>query len=433
MYDFAIIGGGPGGYTAALRAAVLGYSVVLFEQDSLGGTCLNRGCVPTKFLEHVSRQYSYLEEFGTYGIHIKGKKLCFEETLKTKSSIILRLRENLKFLLEEAGIIVINGAAKIKSNKVVICNNVNYEACNIIIATGARPIDSQNKNAINSDAALELSYIPNSVSILGGGVVAMEFAEIYKGLGANVSIYIRGERVLRKWDRDIAVSLMQNMKKKGIKIYTKCSQDTIKNVQDEIVISALGRKANLDQISSDYFDIGENGGIITDLVGRTKTKTIYAIGDVVDDSPMLAHVAMEQGKRVVEYLKNGSYASASSIVNCIYTNPEIASVGLTEAQAREKNIKVIVGKQAMYSNARTLIATKERGFIKVIVDNDTRRIVGAHLMCERATDIAPEFAIAINSKFTIDDMISTTYPHPSFCEEIGHALEIIRKKIEDEI
>lgn len=433
MYDFAIIGGGPGGYSAALRAAELGYSVVLFEQDFLGGTCLNRGCVPTKFLEHVSREYSYLEELETYGIHIVNKKLCFSETLQTKNSIIMQLRTNLKFQMEEAGIIIIEGTAEIKNSKVVTCNNVNYEVCNIIIATGAQSVDSPNKNAINSDIALELDHVPDSISILGGGVVAVEFAEIYKGLGADVSIYIRGERILRKWDRDIAVGLTQSMKKNGIKIYTKCSQDTIENVQDEIVISALGRKANLNQIPLDYIDVGENGGIITDIVGRTRTRTIYAIGDVVEDSPMLAHVAMEQGKRVVDYLKNGIYAAPSSIISCIYTNPEIASVGLTELQAREKNISIVVGKQTMYSNARTLIATRERGFIKIIVDKNTRRIVGAHLMCDRATDIISEFAMAIDSEFTVDDMLSTTYPHPSYCEEIGIALEKIRKKLEDEI
>ena len=433
MYDFAIIGGGPGGYSAALRAAELGYSVVLFEQDFLGGTCLNRGCVPTKFLEHISREYSYLEELETYGIHIVNKKLCFSETLQTKNSIIMQLRTNLRFQMEEAGIIIIEGTAEIKNSKVVTCNNVNYEVCNIIIATGAQSVDSLNKNAINSDIALELDHVPDSISILGGGVVAVEFAEIYKGLGADVSIYIRGERILRKWDRDIAVGLTQSMKKKGIKIYTKCSQDTIENVQDEIVISALGRKANLNQIPLDYIDVGENGGIITDIAGRTRTRTIYAIGDVVEDSPMLAHVAMEQGKRVVDYLKNGIYASLSSIISCIYTNPEIASVGLTELQAREKNISVVVGKQTMYSNARTLIATRERGFIKIIVDKNTRRIVGAHLMCDRATDIISEFAMAIDSEFTVDDMLSTIYPHPSYCEEIGIALEKIRKKLEDEI
>ncbi len=223
------------------------------------------------------------------------------------------------------------------------------------------------------------------------------------------------------------------MKKRGIRIYPKCDEDILKGVRDEITVSAIGRKPVLDHMNKSLFLTDGSGGIVTDPSGQTKTKGVYAIGDVVSGSPMLAHTAMEQGIRAVSHIVHQKSAGAGAIIRCIYTKPEIACVGLTMEGALLRGKNAIAAKQTMYANARTLIVTKERGFIKIVAERGTRRLLGAQLMCERASDLVSELASAVQNGFTIDDMLGTTRPHPSYAEGVSEALGRARDGLDNEI
>ncbi|RGE08468.1 FAD-dependent oxidoreductase [Lachnospiraceae bacterium OF11-28] len=432
MYDVAIIGGGPGGYTAALRARNYGLSVVLFEHNEMGGTCLNRGCVPTKYLAHVAEINRQLSELGTYGIEAESNNINFRQTQKKNYEIVSNLRNSLSEQMISCGIEIVCGRAELQADKTIVCSGTSYYAQNIIVATGSMPKMRLSDNVLTSNEALMLKKIPTSVSIIGGGVIAVELAEIFSGLGAIVNIYIRGERILRNWDKDIAVGLTQSMKKRNIKIHAKYTYDMLCSVKDELIISALGRKAVLEGLDLGLFQIGENHGIIVDDNGYTGTQGLYAIGDVVENSPMLAHVAMEQGRKVIDFIACGVKSKRAAVIKCIYTTPEIASVGMTESEAKENGRSPVVGKQLMYTNARTMIATTERGFVKIIADAVSREVIGAQFMCERATDLIVEVASAINNRETIDKMLNTIRPHPGFSEAITDALEIIERRLRNE-
>lgn len=432
IYDVAIIGGGPGGYAAAFEAVRSGLSAILFEKELMGGTCLNRGCVPTKYLAHVSTLCTELSHAAEYGLNAQYSGIDFRMTQQKNHAIVGELRNGLAQKLSDCGVTIVNGEASLLDKDSILCGNVLYQTQNVIIASGSGPVRLTG-HMLTSDEVLKLDRIPNSMSIIGGGGIAAELAEIFNGFGTDVSIYIRGDRILRRWDKDIAVGLTQSMKKRGIRIYPKCDEDTLKGVRDEITVSAIGRKPVLDHMNKSLFLTDGSGGIVTDPSGQTKTKGVYAIGDVVSGSPMLAHTAMEQGIRAVSHIVHQKSASAGAIIQCIYTKPEIACVGLTMEEALLRGKNAIAAKQTMYANARTLIATKERGFIKIVAERGTRRLLGAQLMCERASDLVSELASAVQNGFTIDDMLGTTRPHPSYAEGVSEALGRARDGLDNEI
>lgn len=429
MYDLAIIGGGPAGYSAALEGVRLGLSIILFEKDQLGGTCLNRGCVPTKFLSHVAKIRTAMDMATENGVSFTEAQIDFHKTMERKAEIISTLRDGLTQQMIQKKIKVIQGTASIKEKNRISCNGTDFETKNILIATGAVPVKPFISGAISSDELLESDEIPRKLHILGGGPVAVEFACIFSSLGSDVTISIRGECILQKWDKEIAISLTQSMKQKGIRIQTKTNFKTLQIENDVVILSAMGRIPNLEKSNEKYFDIGPHNGIITDAFGRTKTAGIFAAGDVVEGSPQLAHVGMEQGRRVTHLIAGMAITKPYAIVKIIIASQEIASVGLTEQEAKNKGIKTVTAKQNLYSNARTMIATKERGFIKVVADLESKKIIGAQLMCERAGDIVAELALAINNGLSPEDMLASVRPHPSYCEAITDVMMLLAEKI----
>lgn len=429
MYDLAIIGGGPAGYSAALEGVRLGLSIILFEKNELGGTCLNRGCVPTKFLSHVAKIRTEMDMATENGISFAGTQIDFHKTMARKAEIISTLRNGLTQQMIRKKIQITQGTASIRERNKISCNGTEFETKNILIATGAVPVKPFIARAISSNELLELDEIPKKLHILGGGSVAVEFACIFRALGSDVTISIRGERILQKWDKEIAVSLTQSMKQKGIRIQTKTNFETLQIENDAVILSAMGRIPNLEGLDNTYFDVGPRNGIITDVFGMTKTAGIFAAGDVVEGSPQLAHIGMEQGRQVARLIAGVAVTKPSAIVKTIIASQEIASVGLTEQEAKNKGIKVITAKQNLYSNARTMIATKERGFIKVVADWETKKIIGAQLMCERAGDIVAELALAINHNLLPEDMLVSIRPHPSYCEAITDVMMLLLEKM----
>ena len=420
MYKIAIIGGGPAGYSAAFEAVRYGFSVLLFEMDELGGTCLNRGCVPTKYLTHVADLYRNINASNRYGIGVELKGLDYEKTVAESENIISKLREDLANNLLQSKITIVKGKAKLLDETHISCNGEEFEAEHIIIATGSKNADKPFADCINTDELLSLKHMPDKLIILGGGVSAVEFADIFSSLGTQVDIYIRGKRILRKWSKEIATSVSSVLKKNGVKIHTEADFADIDKAS-ATVLSVLGRKPNLEGIDEGLVSIADDGGIVVDEYYRTKTKNIFAVGDVIWHSSQLAHVAMEEAKQVVRFIA-GEAVKKSAVVQCIYTMPEVAVVGLSESEAKEKGIDYISAKQTLYSNARTLIGSTDRGFIKIIADKNTKKILGAELMCERASDMVGELALAINSGVTVSELEGSTRAHPTFYEAVTEAL-----------
>ena len=420
MYKIAIIGGGPAGYSAAFEAVRFGFSVLLFEMDELGGTCLNRGCVPTKYLSHVAELYSNINESKRYGIGVEPTGLDYEKTVAESENIVSKLREDLTNNLLQSKITIVKGKAKLLDETHISCNGEVFEAEHIIIATGSKNTDKPFVHCINTDELLSLKHLPDKLIILGGGVSAVEFADIFSRLGAQVDIYIRGKRILRKWSKEIAASISSVLKKNGVKIHTEADFADI-DKSSSTVLSVLGRKPNLEGVDEGLVSIADDGGIVVDEYYRTKTKNIFAVGDVTENSAQLAHVAMEEAKQVVRFIA-GETTKKSAVVQCIYTMPEVAVVGLSESEAKEAGIDYISSKQTMYSNARTVIGSTDRGFIKIIADKNTEKILGAELMCERASDIVGELALAINSGIKVSELEGSTRAHPTFYEAVTEAL-----------
>lgn len=424
MYKIAIIGGGPAGYSAAFEAVRYGFSVLLFEMDELGGTCLNRGCVPTKYLSHVAELYSNINESKRYGIGVEPTGLDYEKTVAESENIVSKLREDLTNNLLQSEITIVKGKAKLLDETHISCNGEVFEAEHIIIATGSKNTDKPFTECISTDELLSLKHLPDKLIILGGGVSAVEFADIFSRLGVRIDIYIRGKRILRKWSKEIAASISSVLKKNEVKIHTEADLADI-DLTSATVLSVLGRKPNLEgideTIDEGIISIADNGGIVVDEYYRTKTKNIFAVGDVTENSAQLAHVAMEEAKQVVRFIA-GETTKKSAVVQCIYTMPEVAVAGLSESEAKEAGIDYISAKQTMYSNARTLIGSTDRGFIKIIADKNTEKILGAELMCERASDMVGELALAINSGIKVSELEGSTRAHPTFYEAVTEAL-----------
>ena len=420
MYKIAIIGGGPAGYSAAFEAVRYGFSVLLFEMDMLGGTCLNRGCVPTKYLSHVAELYSHINESKRYGIGVEPTGLDYEKTVDESENIVSKLREDLTNNLLQSKITIVKGKAKLLDETHISCNGEVFEAEHIIIATGSKNTDKPFVHCINTDELLSLKHLPDKLIILGGGVSAVEFADIFSRLGVRIDIYIRGKRILRKWSKEIAASISSVLKKNEVKIHTEADLADI-DLTSATVLSVLGRKPNLEGVDEGLVSIADDGGIVVDEYYRTKTKNIFAVGDVTENSAQLAHVAMEEAKQAVRFIA-GETTKKSAVVQCIYTMPEVAVVGLSESEAKEVGIDYISAKQTMYSNARTVIGSTDRGFIKIIADKNTEKILGAELMCERASDMVGELALAINNGITVSELEGSTRAHPTFYEAVTEAL-----------
>ena len=420
MYKIAIIGGGPAGYSAAFETVRYGFSVLLFEMDELGGTCLNRGCIPTKYLSHVAELYSNINESKRYGIGVEPTGLDYEKTVAESENIVSKLSVDLTNNLLQSKITIVKGKAKLLDETHISCNGEVFEAEHIIIATGSKNTDKPFVHCINTDELLSLKHLPDKLIILGGGVSAVEFADIFSRLDVRIDIYIRGKRILRKWSKEIAASISSVLKKNGVKIHTEADLADI-DLTSATVLSVLGRKPNLEGVDEGLVSIADNGGIVVDEYYRTKTKNIFAVGDVTENSAQLAHVAMEEAKQVVRFIA-GETTKKSAVVQCIYTMPEVAVVGLSESEAKEAGIDYISAKQTMYSNARTVIGSTDRGFIKIIADKNTEKILGAELMCERASDMVGELALAINNGITVSELEGSTRAHPTFYEAVTEAL-----------
>jgi len=449
-FDVIVIGGGPGGYVAAIKSAKEGFKTAVVEDIRVGGTCLNRGCIPAKAMIHASHLYREAKEASRFGVHCADVTYNYEEILTYKESTTDKLVSGVEQLLKANGVTQLAGHGTLEEgNKVSVkCGEeVNvYEADKVIIATGSKPVilplpGMDLANVLTSDELFQLREVPESLAIIGGGVISVEFASVFAALGSKVTIVEAMPRLLPNMDKEISQNLKMILKKRGVDSHTGASVKSVSesngmlsvnfeekgkevSLEAQYVLCAVGRRPNTEGLFGENVSLEMDRNFIkVDENFKTSMDNVYAIGDVVRGM-QLAHVASAQGIYVVEKLANKETSiNLSAVPGCVYTDPEIASVGLTEEEAKEKGIEVKVGKFIMSANGKSLITQEERGFIKVVIDANTDVVLGAAMMCARATDMVGEFVTAVANKLTAHDLIRGMRAHPTYNEGIGEALE----------
>lgn len=454
-FDFIVIGAGPGGYAAAIKAAQLGMRVAVVEKDQLGGTCLNRGCIPTKAILQATNLYRKAQSFATLGLSIGSLAYDLPAIYQRKDNIVGQLRQGIQELLSANKIELIAGEAQISSAHSVQVQGeqglLSYEAENILIATGSKPVSLHIPGinlpgVMDSDEFLAQPHDCHSLSIIGAGVIGMEIATMMNNLGIEVTLIELLDRVLPTMDREISQNLSMIMKKRGVNIHTYSRLTEIsavdgqllcsftektepRQVCTDLVLLAMGRRGCTENLFTPQLNIKLNAKtaqIAVDDKHRTSIENIYAIGDVAENSIQLAHMASAAGINVACLLAGKEKElDESTVTSCIFTEPQIASIGITEAEAKQQSIVVKTGKYLTAASGRSLIEEAERGFIKIVAEQASHKIIGAQLMCEHAADIASELALAISQELRAEDIGSLIHAHPTFSEGIGEAADAI--------
>ncbi len=438
MTDLIVIGAGPGGYEAAIRAAQNGMTVTVFEERECGGTCLNRGCVPAKALLHAAETRREAARMGA----LAEAPVDMKALQAWNRGVVAQLRGGIETLLKQNKITLINGRAVIRDARHVSCGGEIYEADALLIAVGAKPalppIEGINgENILTSDEVLFSETAYERLLILGGGVIGVEMASAFAALGSRVTIVEAMPRILPALDREISQKTTMLLKKLGIDVrcgvraerFTHsdgvvCALSDGGEIAADAVLVAVGRRPNTDGLFAEGFSVQMNrGAVVADERFRTSVPGVYAVGDVTGGI-QLAHVASAQGVALADQLAGKEAAVDQSVVpSCVYLSPEIACVGLTEQEAKERGMNVKSSKFLMGGNARSLISGSEGAYIKVVFDAGTEKILGAQMMCERAGDLIDEITCAIVNGLTISDLTRFIRPHPSFCEGLTDALE----------
>lgn len=449
--DVAIIGGGPGGYVAAIKAAHLGLKAVLIEKDKLGGVCLNRGCIPTKALVATAELLNQLQRAKEFGIQVKEYSFDFPAIMKRKERIAQRLSSGVGQLMKANQIRVIQGEGNILEPGVVEVINIEgkkelIKTRNIIIATGSSvmkiPIPGlENEGVIDSDGALSLSELPTKMIIIGGGVIGIEFAGIFKAMGVEVTVVEMLPRILLPIDEEISNRLTFILKRQGIKILTNSKVEGIEKInhnlevlisnpegkqrlETEKVLLAVGRVPDFGNINVQKLGVELEGRAIkVDQKMRTNIPGIYAVGDVVGKI-MLAHVASREGIVAVENISGKEMLMDYKVVpNCVFSLPEVASVGLTEEEARKKYDQIKVSKFPYMANGKALGMGETEGMVKIIADSDTSELLGLHILGAHASDLIAEGTLAVSMEATAEEIVNTIHAHPTLAETIAEAAE----------
>lgn len=442
-----IVGGGPGGYVAAIRAAQLGADVHLAERERLGGTCLNVGCVPTKALLHTAELYDALKEEAKRGLVVGKASVDWPGLMAHKEKVVNRLVAGVAGLLRANKIAVHQGQAVLRDAhtvEIIGAKPASIQADIIVLAAGSVPQrlpvpGTELAGVLDSTAALSLGQIPKSLIIIGGGVIGTEFAALYCALGTDVTVVEMLPQILPPVDGQIADAVKRHLSQKGVKFYTDARLQAIKKTADglaaivqqgekqyeftgENVLIATGRVPNTDGLGLDAAGIKtDRGKILTDGNFATNVPSIYAIGDC-NGRTMLAHAASAQGVAAAQHaLGHRAFYNHRVIPACIYTSPEVASVGLTEEQAASRGTAYKVGLFPLTGNGKALIEGCEAGLVKVIADEKYGEILGVHIFGPRATEMIAEAALAMNLEATVDELISTIHAHPTVSEAIAEA------------
>ena len=436
MFDIIIIGAGPGGYETAADAAAHGLTVAIVERDQMGGTCLNRGCIPTKALCRNAEVINLMRESELWGVKTGEMAFDYTPVFERKEAVVKQLREGVEMLMGAPGITAIKGEACLKDANTVVVNGEEYSAKNIIIATGSAPRGLPIEGAdlaMTSDDILAMETLPKSLCIVGGGVIGMEFAAVFSTFGVEVTVIEYCKEILPPFDKDVAKRLKTVLSKRGIKIITSAAVNGITEGEDgmtvtyelkgkpqsvtcEKVLMSVGRQPVLPQgIDTVGVTVGRRGIEVDDNM-MTNVPGVYAIGDV-NGRMMLAHAASAQGQRALHAILGKADDIKLDIVpSAVFTVPELAMVGLTEEQCAERSLDVTVKKAFFRSNGKAVAMNETDGLLKMIVDNATRQIVGCHICGAHAADLIQEVVTAMNAGATIDLLARSIHGHPTLSE-----------------
>lgn len=432
--DIIIIGSGPGGYELAANAVKHNLSTVIIERDQLGGTCLNRGCIPTKALCRSAEVADLVRNASSFGVEVNEFSLSYSKAVNRKDEIVEQLRQGVSMLLN--GATVVKGEAKFTGENVVEVNGESYTAPRIVIATGSKPAMLPIPGAelaMTSDDVLSLEQLPESICVIGGGVIGVELASILSLFGVKVTIVEYCSEILPNFDKEIAKRLRTALSRRGIKVVVSASVTAIREGMEvdyeskgktvtlnvDAVLMAVGRRPVIPEGVVELGVKTGRRGIEVNERYETSIPGIYAIGDVNGEC-MLAHAATAQGERIL-----GSEVDVTVVPAAVFTVPECSMVGLTEEQCREQGIDYIVSKAMFRANGKALAIGEVDGLVKLIVDKESRKILGCHICGPHAADIVQEIALAISSQLTVDAVANTIHAHPTLGEVVRAAASAI--------
>ena len=450
-YDLIVIGSGPGGYVAAIRASQLGMKVGVVEKEELGGVCLNWGCIPTKALLRSAEVYHNFNKAKEYGISVEGEiKPDFEAMVSRSRKVADGMSKGVQYLFKKNQIDHIRGTGKLVDKKTVEVsdtdgNTANYSANHIILATGARSKELPNlkqdgEKVIGYREAMTLPKQPKSIIVVGSGAIGSEFADFYNSIGTEVTLVEVLPSVVPVEDQEVSKQLARSFKKKGIKVMTNASIESVDTTGDlckatiktkkgeetkeaEIVLSAVGITPNLENLGVEEMGIEmDNGKVKVDEFYRTNMEGVYAIGDIVQ-GPALAHVASAEGIACVEKIagKNPEPLDYRNLPSCTYTSPEIASVGMTEEAAKEAGYEIKVGKFPFTASGKANAGGESEGFVKLIFDAQYGELLGAHMIGAHVTEMIGELVVGKKIEATGHEFIKSVHPHPTMSEAIMEA------------
>lgn len=428
--DIIIIGAGPGGYEMAAEAAAGGLSVTIIEKGELGGTCLNRGCIPTKALCRSAEVALTVKDAATFGVNVSGYTLDYAAAVARKNSIVEQLRSGIEMLLGKC--LVVKGIARFIAKDTIECNGEQYTAPKIVIATGSKPSRLPIPGAelaIDSDTLLNMSELPARICIIGGGVIGMEFASILNAFGVEVTVIEYFKEILPQFDKDIAKRLKMQLSRRGVNIITSAAVTAITpgmsvtyeakgktlSLDTDCVLMAVGRQPVVPDGAQEVGIEVDKRRIVVDDDFKTTVDGVYAIGDV-NGRCMLAHVATAQGLKVL-----GKDVNMDIVPSAVFTSPECAMVGLTEELCKDKGLEIKTVKALFRANGKALALGETEGLVKMISEAETGKVLGCHICGPHASDIITEVALVMSKSLTIKDIAATIHSHPTLSEVISQA------------
>ena len=457
-FQAVVIGGGPGGYVCAIRLAQLGLKTACIEsRGSLGGTCLNVGCIPSKSLLNLSEEFHNAQSLSNKGIEIGEVKLNLSKMMKNKDKAVTILTKGVEFLLKKNKVTYFKGTGSFKSkNDIVIKDNDNKETIiqteNTIIATGSVPVslpgvEIDEKVIVSSTGALKLEQVPKKMVVVGGGYIGLEMGSVWSRLGSEVHVVEFLDHITPGMDKEISSEFMKILKKQGINFHmhkvekikknnnnaivsTLNENGTKKDFECDVVLISVGRKPNTEGLNLQKIgvELDEKKRVKTDKNFKTNQNNIYAIGDVIS-GPMLAHKAEDEGIAVAENIAGQSgHVNYDTIPGVIYTSPEVASIGKTEEQLKELKINYKIGKFSFMANSRAKAIDDTEGFVKILADEKTDKVLGAHLIGPHAGELIGEIGIAMEFGASSEDIARTCHAHPTFSEAVKEAALSVEKR-----